>query len=135
MKTFHTSIRLCLALSSMVILYSCALFESSQSLAGTSWLLVDNEKEYESPPSLVFEKDNRVNGNDGCNRFFGNYTETNENTLNIQILGSTKIACRNDIYSNALTEKINQASRFRFESDLLILTDSQNNQLTFKRRS
>lgn len=75
-------------------------------LAGTSWILVDFETDMgvipaltEAPATLDFsaesERERRLSGSSGCNRYFASYSLTGDH-LRIGPLGSTRMMCNPD---------------------------------------
>ena len=68
-------------------------------LAGTEWTLVSFETDremisalVEAPATLNFSTDGRLSGRSGCNRYFANYSLTNDH-LHIGPLGATRMLC------------------------------------------
>ena len=72
-------------------------------LAGSSWTLTRFEMEKEvvpavkdGPATLTFaeegEQANRISGTGGCNRYFGDYTLTDD-LISVSPLGSTRMIC------------------------------------------
>ncbi len=70
------------------------------SLAGTTWLLRSLGPTGDLHPALTtaevtlrFSDDGRVNGQAGCNSYFGQYCSSVDGSLTITGLGSTKMFC------------------------------------------
>ena len=75
-------------------------------LAGTSWILVDFETDIGVIPALTeaaatldfsveSEREGRLSGSSGCNRYFASYSLTDDH-LRIGPLGSTRMMCDPD---------------------------------------
>jgi putative lipoprotein len=84
--------------AALLLVLGCADTEhaSQAPFLGTTWNLAElnNEKiQHPGPeiPHLRFEAE-KVNGNDGCNNFFGGYT-LDGNSLKFGMLASTRMAC------------------------------------------
>jgi heat shock protein HslJ len=71
--------------------------EASFQLAGKEWILVELNgqavAESSRPATLNLTTDNKINGNGGCNRFFGNYEILPEKRIRFNGVGSTRMAC------------------------------------------
>lgn len=89
---------LAIAAIASLMIFSCTpikqsgIMEGSQeSLVGTSWKLAD--KVSGKVPTLAFEE-GRVNGNAGCNNFFGELqTMTSNGSIKFDKMGATKMMC------------------------------------------
>jgi len=81
--------------------------EEQPSLAGTSWETSAIHGQLVLPdtaPSVAFTADGKINGSDGCNRYFGRF-EQDGDSLTLKPAGSTMMACPDPI--------MKQAERFR----------------------
>lgn len=71
--------------------------EASFQLAGKEWALVELNgqavAESKQPVTLNLTTDNKVNGNAGCNRFFGSYQILPEKRIRFKDVGATLMAC------------------------------------------
>ena len=68
---------------------------------------------------ITFNLDeNRVNGNDGCNTFFGQ-VEFNNSKVNFGNLGSTQMACPDNKIWNFLPSNLNKADRYKLSGTAL----------------
>lgn len=71
--------------------------EAGFQLAGKEWVLVELNgqavAESERSPTLNLTTDNKMNGNGGCNRFFGSYEILPEKRIRFSGVGSTRMAC------------------------------------------
>lgn len=73
---------------------------------------------------LRFEVDGKLNGNGGCNSFFGNYTLTDAG-IDIGSIGATRMACpepQMDLETRFFLA-LEKASRFESRGKRLILSD------------
>lgn len=96
-------------------------------LIGTQWNLVtlDGEKignDFALRPFITFDSTGNIQGNLGCNTFFGTYTVNKKHKLTISYQGSTKRLCQQmsveKRFSKALKSDIN---RYEIEGEYLIL--------------
>lgn len=109
---------------SLVLSACLALFASSLaggSLAGSQWGMESAEA-----PTLHFNNDGTVNGNAGCNRFFGPFVERAGHGLEIGPVGATKMACPGDIMEgeNSFFAAMASARTFKRDGDRLHLIDA-----------
>ena len=71
-------------------------------------------------PYVRFEAE-RVNGNDGCNNFFGAYTRE-EDKLKFGLLGSTRMACPQIVgFELAFNKMLSMTTRYRINGNRLDL--------------
>jgi len=79
--------------------------EASFQLAGKEWVLVELNGQavakLERPATLNLTTDNKINGNGGCNRFFGNYEILPEKRIRFNGVGSTRMACADGMQTEA----------------------------------
>lgn len=79
--------------------------EASFQLAGKEWVLVELNgravAESERSPTLNLTTDNKINGNGGCNRFFGSYEILPEKRIRFSGVGSTRMACADGMQTEA----------------------------------
>ncbi|MDE2444831.1 MAG: META domain-containing protein [Alphaproteobacteria bacterium] len=95
------------------------------SLTGTSWVAPHNTHQ-----TIEF-KTSQVSGNAGCNRFFGTYKQT-ENTLKINSLATTRMACQPDVMKHELQflTTLNKTSTVEVTDATLTLKDAKGAVLT-----
>lgn len=71
--------------------------EAGFQLAGKEWVLVELNGQAvgasTGKATLTLTTDNRINGNGGCNRFFGGYEILPQQRIRFTGVGSTKMAC------------------------------------------
>jgi heat shock protein HslJ len=125
----------------MVAILVLAIASSSDGeLDGSSWMLeelvVDDEAVpvvEGTAPSIAFD-DGTVEGDGGCNNFFGRY-ETDADTLSIGELGSTMRFCEEPagVSDQEVTylAYLAEVSTFRIDDDRLILGDGSTDMLRF----
>ncbi len=92
-------------------------------LTGTEWQLADQVKG--TVPTIVFE-DQKIRGNAGCNRYFGNVTLDPVNGgFSTSNLGSTKMACQNMETEANFLSMLPKANKYRVSGNTLELFDNQ----------
>lgn len=80
-----------------------------------------------SPNFEYSEKENRISGFAGCNRFFGSYQRLDENQVKTGPMASTMMACADENVSKTETEYLkmwDSVSSFLAEGDNLSLLDT-----------
>ena len=103
-------------------------------LTGTNWTL-DSTYSGDAVSSVligntitaVFDREGRVSGSAGCNRYSGSYTVT-ENALAISSLGSTKMACQGEgimQQESRYLASLNSAAGFTISGNRLTLADEK----------
>ncbi|HRJ29182.1 MAG TPA: META domain-containing protein [Cyclobacteriaceae bacterium] len=112
------------SVAALIILFACQT--QNISLFDTEWKLKTiNGKDYATvnpPATLTFtQKESRLSGYTGCNRFFGGFELADDN-LNVGQLGATKMFCENnmDLESNYL-KALEQVKRYRIKGNSLQL--------------
>ena len=105
---------------------------SAADLYGKEWILLKlNGKavslDTSSPkqPHLIFQKDNRVSGNLGCNTFGGNLELQSDNGIRISEIAATQIACTNLEVEQLFLEALKNAKSFAVESNTLTLSNDK----------
>lgn len=104
----------------------------STSIVGKHWKLIELNGETvqsagqsgKEPHMILNASENRVTGNGSCNSFFGNYELGNGNNITFSNLGSTKMACPNNVMQveSRLFQALEAANKFSLRGDTLILT-------------
>ena len=64
---------------------------------------------------------NRVNGNLGCNSFFGSYELRGENQIKFSQIGSTMMMCLNLDTENKMKQVLERADNYTVQGDTLVL--------------
>ena len=101
------------------------------------WVLVSLEGQNVQAPQdtrtayIRFEENERdVSGFTGCNRFFGNYTLSEQN-LQLSNLSSTRVGCANMDVELKMMEVLNRVDSYRIAGDLLTLYEGDKAVATF----
>lgn len=119
----------------------------SQEVAGTNWLVnfvnsdtsetgVVSSNDQQIEQTLAFDADGKFNGNAGCNNFFGSY-EVEENTLFFGAIGSTKMACEEEVMQAESTylAALEKAATYHITGQTLQIRDTEGNTLiTFSKQ-
>ena len=76
----------------------------SASIVGKYWKLIELNGETvravqqnKEPHLILNTSEKRVNGNGGCNSFFAHYELQGDNGITFSKIGSTKMACPDDV--------------------------------------
>ncbi len=78
----------------------------------------------------------RVNGNDGCNSFFGDISEVTNEKIILERLGSTRKMCPDMSISDQFLNVLNHVESYSFEKEILVFKNNKNNEvLAFKQNS
>jgi uncharacterized membrane protein len=86
----------------------------------------------DKPITLEFDTTNMTfSGNAYCNRYFGSLF-SEKNTLQLQRIGSTKIACNQKDLEQIYLEKLSQVTSYRLVNSQLLLLLPNGEQLTFR---
>ncbi len=100
-------------------------------LVGTVWKLteINNQaitldKDFPKEPQLTFNPDHSVNGNLGCNGFGASY-ESKNNTLTINQIVSTQMACPNLEIEQKFIDVLNHSASFEIKSTTLLLKNEK----------
>jgi heat shock protein HslJ len=123
----------------LVLTCACAVKQATPSFdngpgtpVGFTWQLIELQgKEItatEGRPNatITFEKENgKVNGNSGCNSFFGTYTITEGHRITITGLGSTMMACADVPYEQEFLSALQAADNFTLTGDTLSLNKAR----------
>lgn len=103
---------------------------STASIIGKHWKLVELNGEVIRPnpqtkkePFMNLTAENKVNGNGGCNSFFGTYEFQSDNAITFSKIGSTKMACQDDVMrvEYQFFQALEKTSRYSFKNDTLVL--------------
>lgn len=119
-----------------------AVFEAqSQELAGTNWLVnfvstgsedgtVSSLDSQPAEQTLSFDAEGKFNGNAGCNSYFGSF-EVAENNLSLGAIGSTKMACPEDVMTaeTAFLTALEKSATYQITGSTLQIRDAVGNTL------
>jgi heat shock protein HslJ len=118
-----------IALAAVALAFGCRSVEPpppAVSLLGTSWVAeeIDGRPVDRIESTLTFETAQRINGNTGCNRYFGEL-ELGEGTIRLKPTGTTRIACPPPIMEQErrFLDALAAASAFRLADGKLLLLD------------
>ena len=105
---------------------------SAAYLYGKEWALlelngkaVSLDTSFPKHPHLIFEKDNRVSGNLGCNSFGGNLELQSDNGIRISEIAATHMACPNLEIEQAFLETLQNAKSFAVDNNTLTLSNDK----------
>jgi len=82
-------------------------------------------------PIITFDaKENRVNGNSGCNSYFGQFQQE-DRALSFGVLGATEMACQEPLMlaEMALYKAFQNTASFDLENSILVFKDQEGNDL------
>jgi heat shock protein HslJ len=130
------------AMALVALLVACG--SNSASLTGKTWMLTSATVTGTGsviPPGILpvadslrytitFNDDGTFNAKADCNNVGGSYT-TNGNSMTIQPGPSTLVACPADSYGDAFVAALSQVATYAAGSNVLTLTTSGGNTLTF----
>ena len=71
----------------------------------------------------------KVNGNDGCNTYFGSISELTNQAITLSNIGSTKMMCPAMEIPDSYLSAMLQVSKYDFQDDVLIMTDTNDREL------
>lgn len=121
-------------LAATLIVVGCGCKSSKKSVAGgqyplvgTQWNLVaiDGEKissDFALRPFITFDTAGGVQGNLGCNSFFGEYTVSKKHKMTLGYQGSTKRLCSQmDIEKQFMKALKSEITRYEIKGDELII--------------
>jgi heat shock protein HslJ len=98
------------------------------SIVGKHWKLVElNGKTVQpagkEPHMILNASEKKVNGNGGCNSFFGSYELQGGNGITFSQIGSTRMACSQDIMQveSQLFQAFGMTNKFTLKNDTLFL--------------
>ena len=87
----------------------------------------------ENLPSLTFEGDLQVNGNDGCNNLMGTYDLSDNNGIAIgEKLASTRMFCQG-VADVAFNKALLEVNNYAIDGDALVFKSNDNVLLKFKK--
>lgn len=83
-----------------------------------------SDKQIKEPHMILKAFDKSVNGNGGCNSFFGSYELAGENHISFSKIGATKMACQNMAVENVFFKALEQADQYTVVNDTLFLNNA-----------
>ena len=106
-----------------VAFVSCNSKSSVEKLMSKDWevIQIKDSKDFSKAPTITFNsEENTVNGNAGCNNYFGDFTAS-ENKISFAKMGSTKMMCPEIATEELFLGVIEDITEFKFEGDNLLL--------------
>jgi len=76
---------------------------------------------------IIHKRDNRINGNSGCNNFFGTYELFETNSIKFSQIGSTKMACPDMQPEYLFFKALGLVNSYTLIGDTLVFHDSATN--------
>lgn len=122
-----------------ILLFSCnstknVKTEKSSEITEKYWKLIEingqkvtAENFAAKEPHLILKKEeNRVNGNGGCNSFFGTYElQANVNRISFSKIGSTRMACLKPTVENDFFKVLETVDNYTIKNDTLQLNKAR----------
>lgn len=117
----------------LIMLFSCCktskkgVADAHYSLLGTQWNLValDGAKignEFALRPFITFDSTEHIQGNLGCNTFFGTYSVSKKQKMTLNFDGATKRLCpQMEVERDFIKALKRDISRYEIEGEELIL--------------
>ncbi len=94
------------------------LIKESDHLKESVWRLPASLTGNENPPYLIIKAlGNQISGFGGCNIFFGNYSQTDDQGISFFNIASTKMACPALVTEEAFIQNLGRAARFEIASE------------------
>ncbi|SFH06124.1 META domain-containing protein [Pedobacter insulae] len=101
-------------------------------LYGKEWKLIELngkpvvlDSTFSKKPLLIFDKENRVSGNMGCNSFGGNVELKGTDGITFSHITATQMACPNLKVEQGFLDVMNNAKSFTTESNTLSLKNEK----------
>jgi len=91
----------------------------------------------ERKPDISLKTKNKLGGTAGCNHYFGDYKILGKGRIKVRDVGSTLMACADEIMKRErlFLDILSKATRFKITKNSLLFSDaSGKNQLTFFRK-
>lgn len=115
-------------LATLIFTMSCSNTTNSKELLSTNdWEVISilNSNEFSKNPWMHFDlAKNKVNGNSGCNNFFGDLNLT-DSTISFGTIGATKMMCPDMTSEDALFNALPKVASYKFDNDRLMLFNNK----------
>lgn len=114
---------------SIAVMCACGTKKTavSESIDGNWTILeVGGEKvvDVEKTPEITFDtKENRVNGNAGCNNFFGSFTYVDGKLTFEDNMGATRMMCKNMKFEDKALQSFPKVAKVAWKGGHLLLQD------------
>lgn len=127
-------------LFSLFAITSCCCSKGVK-IEGTTWKLVKMNgtaielNDRVADDALTFKLDSTemaLSGRTDCNRFFGSYQLSNNNIIDINTGGMTRMACPNMEYEQPFITLLNEVDNYNINDEVLIFLKGDNEIATFK---
>lgn len=136
MKKYFKTISL---LSLSIVLFSCnatkkVKAEKNSEITEKYWKLIEIREQKvtaenfaSKEPHLILKvADNKVNGNGGCNSFFGTYTlQADSNRISFSQIGSTRMACLKPTVESDFFNALETVDNYTVKNDTLQLNKAR----------
>ena len=133
MKGIFFSFVITIALASLASCHTAKQSTTgSASIVGKHWKLIElngktvqpAEQLQREPHMILNASEKRVNENGGCNSFFGSYELQGGNGITFSQIGSTRMACSNEVMQveRQLFQAFEMTNKFTLRNDTLFLT-------------
>lgn len=118
--------RIIFAMIAMATMAACS--QQPVAIENTEWKLVElygntNEQFAAEPDTFFFmlSTENGLNGVGACNRFFGNYRLGGLDTLELEPMGMTQMACPNMELEDEFVKMLHEVNTYSIEGNRLVL--------------
>lgn len=106
-------------------LSSSELYEKEWKLSELNGKAVVLDTTFQKYPHLIFQKENRILGNLGCNGFGGNIEFEAGNAIKISDVTATQMACPNLEVEQGFFDALNNAKSYTVENNVLTLSNDK----------
>jgi len=112
------------------------IYKPNASLQNTYWKAISiydiDVKTQKKEAHIKFDKKGSINGNLGCNNFFGSFKIENDN-ITFSKVGSTRMMCQYMSTENSFSKIFQNAKKYKITGETLNFFDNENiNISTFK---
>jgi heat shock protein HslJ len=109
---------------------SYVLTKENTEITGKHWKLVEIDSKLvetdHKKPFMVFSKEeNRVNGNNSCNSFFGTFEISGPDKIKFSQMGMTRMACIGNTIEDLFMKALDNTISFAVSDGKLILNDAK----------
>lgn len=107
------------------VLSTSELYEKEWKLSELNGKAVVLDTTFQKYPHLIFQNENRLSGNLGCNGFGGNIEFEVGNTIKISDIIATQMACPNLEVEQDFLDVLNNAKSYTVENNVLTLSNNK----------
>ncbi len=90
---------------------------------------IDTTKLTEAPFLKFTPKEKRINGNAGCNLFFGNYELNSDSSIHFSQIGATKRFCPNMSVEDRFLKALNETAGMKLQGNRLIFLNGDEQEM------